>query len=408
MKRWIAMLLCLALLAGGSIQATAQTVIPPEITARGAVLMDADTGQVLYGKNQYDRMEPASLTKIMTALLALEQGEMSTAVTMPREGMDRMWESTTIGLQVGETLSREGMLYGMMLESGNDAANALAVSLAGSMSGFVEEMNREALELGLTGTHFANAHGLPDPRHYSTAYDLAQITREALKNPQFAQIAGTAAYTLREGHRTRRLSNTSGMVIPGAASYYSGAIATKTGWTDDAGYCLMTVARRDDRTLIAIVLDSTAITGDSHLLLNYGFGSFERTQLRIPTAASPLVEISDSLGNTAPAVTIYETEELSFLLPRGVSREEIVPQLPSPDYLAGADEPLTLELMAGSWPYSLYSLKLRLLEPESEEFVLEGDITKTLHGKSTAFLGAGAGVALLLLKAAKDKNSAAS
>ncbi len=346
---------------------------PPAVEAGAAVLMDADTGQVLYGKEERRRMQPASLTKIMTTLLALRRGDLTEAVTMPAQAMDRMWESTTVGLRVGERTTMEELLYAMMLPSANDAANAVAIHLAGSLEEFVGWMNGAASDLGLEDTHFQNAHGLPDRRHYTTAYDMAQITRAALEDPRFAQIAGAASHTIPATNksRARGLSHLSKMVVPGAASYYPGAIAAKTGWTSSAGNCLMTAARREDRTLIVIILDSDYAVVDTAKLLDYGFGQFQRSSVRVPDINDKTVTLADTQGSTHKAVVPAAGEEVSFLLPSGAREDAVRVRMPDPEALSRGER-LTLDLVLedggeDSWPYSLTSLDLVLEDPPPDQ-----------------------------------------
>lgn len=315
-------------------------------------------------------MEPASLTKIMTTLLALELGELEEEVTIPPEAMDRMWESTTAGLMVGERLPLEELLYAMMLPSGNDAANGAAIHLGGNLGTFVDWMNQRAEELGMRDTRFRNAHGLPDRGHYSTAYDLGLLTRAAMAHPDFARVSGAPEHRIPATNRARarRLRHISQMVVPGAASYYPGTVAAKTGWTRGAGNCLMTVAQRGDRTLLVIILRSDYAVVDTMKLLDYGFEQFQRATLRLPQAVTQTLTLADSTGAPRRLVVTEEPEELSFLLPRGMDSNILRLQLPSPQDLEGEGKrPLTLDLVARGgadpWPYPLSSLGLVLLDP---------------------------------------------
>ena len=158
--------------------------------AGAAVLIDADTGQVLYGKNEHSRMEPASLTKIMTCLLAMEHSDPQEPVTATAESLNLPLDASVLGLYEGETMTMEQMLYAMMLPSANDAANAVGVHIAGSLSAFAQMMNEKAQELGLQDSTFYNSNGLPEEGHLSSAYDLAQITRAAMAYPEFLDYAG--------------------------------------------------------------------------------------------------------------------------------------------------------------------------------------------------------------------------
>lgn len=261
---------------------------PLDLYAQAAILMDADTGEILYEKNAYQRMEPASLTKIMTCMLAIEEGNPQELVTMTADGLKMMEDASSIDLVEGERLTMEQMLYALMLPSANDAANAIAIHLAGSMENFAEKMNQKAAELGLSGSNFVNPSGLPEEGHYSTAYDLAEITRAALSEPEFFTYAGASEYEIpktrwNEEHTFSHLNRT---LLKENKSYDPRAIAGKTGWTDTAGNCLMTVGEQDGVRLISILLKSDGVSGavyqDNKALFDYGFSNFKKMELALP------------------------------------------------------------------------------------------------------------------------------
>ena len=247
-----ALALSLALL----LPAPAQGAEAPAIHAEAAILMEAETGQILYEKNAHRQMQPASLTKIMTCLLAIEAGNPEQQVTVTPQALDLMEDAAAIGLQEGERLPLRELLYAAMLPSANDAANAVAIHIAGSEAAFARQMNRRAEALGLTDTRFVNASGLPVQGHSTTAYDLAEITREALRYPSFLDYAGRPSYFIRPGPENRgySFSHLNRLLLPGSGYFDARAIAGKTGWTVPAGHCLMTVAEQDGVRLIAIIL----------------------------------------------------------------------------------------------------------------------------------------------------------
>ncbi len=240
----------------------------PTVTADAAVLMDACTGQILYDKNAGLRMPPASTTKIMTALLALEGGELGQVVTVSPEAASV--GEASLELRAGEKLTLEELLYGAMLRSGNDACVAIAEHIAGTESNFVLLMNQKAKMIGANDTGFKNTNGLPAAGHYSTARDLAVITCYALKNPTFQKIVSTRGKLIgRQGERY--LNNTNRLLWS-----YAWANGVKTGTTNEAGHCLVASARRGDTQLISVVLHSDDRWADSIKLLDYGFDSFDR------------------------------------------------------------------------------------------------------------------------------------
>jgi D-alanyl-D-alanine carboxypeptidase (penicillin-binding protein 5/6) len=242
---------------------------PPPISAKAAVVIDGDTGRVLYDLNAHERRAPASTTKIMTALLAIRDGgDLDRTVISDVDG-SQMPDSSIMGLKPGFPISMRDLLYGLMLPSGNDAAIVLAEQVAGSTPAFVDLMNRTAAELGLRDTHFVNPHGLDDVHHYSSAYDLARLGRVAMQDPVFAQIAGT-----REWHLSPPwdydLHN--GNTLLGG---YPGADGVKIGWTDWAGWTLVASAQRDGHRLFVTVLDSEDRNADASALFDWAFASYE-------------------------------------------------------------------------------------------------------------------------------------
>ncbi len=250
---------------------------PAGISARGAVLVEADSGEVIWGQNAHTRLPMASTTKIMTALVALEQMSPQTEVTIPAEAVGV--EGSSVYLVEGEILTLEQLLYALLLESANDAAAAIAVAVAGSVEEFAALMNRKAAELGLTDTHFVNPHGLDHDEHYTTAYELATITRAALENPAFREICATRRKTIplhggsaEEG--ARLLLNHNKLL-----SAYDGCIGVKTGFTKRTGRCLVSAAERDGVTLIAVTLNAPDDWRDHTTLLDYGFALYESVEL---------------------------------------------------------------------------------------------------------------------------------
>ncbi|MDR0974788.1 MAG: D-alanyl-D-alanine carboxypeptidase [Ruminococcus sp.] len=237
----------------------------PSVSAKAAVLIDAKTGQIVFGKNENERLPMASTTKIMTTLLMLESGDLDTEFLM---GPEILVEGSSMGLLEGDLVSKLDLCYGMMLPSGNDAANAAAYILGGGTAGFSELMNKKAAALGMKNSHFVTPSGLHAANHYSTASDMALLTREALSNPVFAEIAATESIKLEFGNPPypRWLSNSNKLL-----SLYDGCIGVKTGFTDEAGRCLISAAERNGVKLICCTLDDPNDWADHTNLLNYGF-----------------------------------------------------------------------------------------------------------------------------------------
>jgi len=243
----------------------------PGVSAEAAALIDVASGRILYHKNGDKKMRIASLTKTMTAIVAIESGHLQDVVTVPPEAVGV--EGSSIYLQKGERLTLEELLYGLMLRSGNDAAVAIAIHVGGSVQGFVHMMNEKAALLGMTNTNFNNPHGLDDSNmHYSTANDMVKLSAYALKHPVFKQIVSTKTKNISwEGHNwDRRLQNKNKLL-----HLYKGADGVKTGYTKLARRCLASSATRDGRQLAAITLNAPDDWNDSMNLLDWGFRTFQ-------------------------------------------------------------------------------------------------------------------------------------
>lgn len=269
----VAMLL-IELIGGFGVVAGAQEVSELEINSTAYIVIDADTGEIFAQKNAHDHRAMASLTKVFTAIEALKRAPVDLTVTTQDSDVYND-ESTRVGFGAGEQFTLLDLLYGMLLPSGNDAAHAIARDI-GAQPGdtdpdqgyerFISWMNERIKLMGLQDTNLVNPHGWGVPNHYSTAYDLATFMRYAVQDPTFLDIIGTSSYTTTNGYsftNTNKLLNTDGELLGG-----------KTGYDDDAGYCLIEVARRDGRTMISVTLDGVAPDDwydDNVVLLNYAF-----------------------------------------------------------------------------------------------------------------------------------------
>lgn len=246
---------------------------PPILSAQGAILMDAKTGQVLYDRNMNKKLAPASTTKIMTAILAIESGRLDETTRVSAHAAATAGSS--LNLYPGQIITLRELVTGLLLRSGNDAAVAIAEHLSGSVDAFVEIMNKKAISIGAVHTHFRNPHGLSAPNHLSTAFDLASIARYALLNPTFSQIVSTKETNIewldRKGkNQDRNLRNTNKLLW-----MLSDADGVKTGTTNIAGPCLVSSATRDNQRLIAVVLHDHSRWYDSMQLLKYGFDHYD-------------------------------------------------------------------------------------------------------------------------------------
>lgn len=284
-KRFAVCLICLIVMAScicikargdNSLAASVSAAYAePQIAARAAVVIEYESGRVIFEKNSDMTLPMASTTKIMTTLLTLESGDIDEWFTVDSDAI--RVEGSSMGLKEGKTVSKRILAYGMMLPSGNDAANAAAVAVAGSIDSFVEMMNQKAGELGLLNTHFVTPSGLDDytDEHYSTAMDMAVLTRAALSNETFRDICSTTSISLSYGDGEEFWLSNSNKLL----SSCEGVIGVKTGFTDKAGRCLVSACCRDGVTLICVTLKDPNDWYDHSNLYDYCFSLVESVEL---------------------------------------------------------------------------------------------------------------------------------
>lgn len=298
MKRLIAACVAAVLLIPA---VSAEASGPPELSAASAILVDGESGRVLFENNAREERSIASITKLMTALVAAESADnLEEEVTIKPE-----WtgiEGSSIYLRAGETVTLETLLYGLLLNSGNDAAVAVAGHCAGDVEAFVERMNERAAELGMEQTHFTNPNGLSEEGHYSTAYDMALLARACMQNETVAKIVATKSITL----GTRTFTNHNKLLWR-----YEGCTGMKTGYTEMAGRTLVSSAQRDGRTLIAVTLCAPNDWADHAALFDYGFTAFPRQVLCTEGKEFRRVPVQ---GGMVPFVSAVTAEELYFPL----------------------------------------------------------------------------------------------
>lgn len=257
----------------------------PEIVGTAACMIEASTGTVLYEKKPHKKMYPASITKILTALVTLENAALDEQVTFSEECVNSLeYGDANMEMQAGEILSVEDCLYGLMLKSANEVATALAEHVGGSVEGFAQMMNDRAKQAGALDAHFTNANGLHDDDHYITAYDMAMITRDAVANPMFLSITGSTNYTVSASNKkeARTIYQRHKMVLQNSGFHYDGILGGKTGFTDQAGTTLVTYAKRNGMTLITVVLDSSGynVYNDTTALMDFGFENFNLINIK--------------------------------------------------------------------------------------------------------------------------------
>lgn len=294
---------------------------PPSINAAGCALIDASTGQMLYGKNQDTQYEPASTTKVMTALIVLEKCKLNDEVTIQQD-VDRE-DGTRIGLKKGDVLTVHELLLGLLLDSGNDAADALAYHVSGSIDEFAKLMNAKAKELGATNTNFKNPSGLPDPQHLTTPHDLALFLREAVNNQDFINISTTPSYTIamrNDPQRTINLYNKNYMINKSSKFYYPNALCGKNGYTIKANQTYVASAKKDDHILVASFLyavDKNQNFEDMKTVFDYGFDNFSWVHIY-----SKNDKVSEYKINNTLTIPLLSTKDLDYVVPKGDENKE--------------------------------------------------------------------------------------
>ncbi|MBQ4382421.1 MAG: D-alanyl-D-alanine carboxypeptidase [Oscillospiraceae bacterium] len=314
----------------------ALAVEDPEADCGAAILADLNTGTVIYAKNADEKMYPASLTKVMTAIVALDAYQNGTVkfsdtVTLTSSlYRDIGSDGSSLKFEEGERITFEELLYCVIMTSANEPCNAIAEYVSGDISAFIDQMNRMAQALGCTGTHFSNTHGMPDVDNYSTARDLFKILQKAMTIPQFTKISGTEEHTVPATNKAgaRKLTNTNNLIRQKNTYYYEYAKAGKTGYTDAAGYCVAAAAQKGDLSLGVVVLKAKSIIAEdgttkvnsfleAKRLLQWGFSNFSyRTVL---STMDLVAEIPVTLGAGANTVVLRPENSITLLLENDIN-----------------------------------------------------------------------------------------
>lgn len=300
-----------------------------DLLATSAILVDGDNGRVLYEKNGYEERAMASTTKIMTLLVALQYGNLEDQVEVSAYAASM--PDVQLNIRKGESYYLKDLLYSLMLESHNDTAVAIAEHIGGSVEGFAELMNQMAYDIGAYHTHFVTPNGLDDDNHYSTAYDLSLIARQAIEIPEFIEITNTKSYSFTDvaGNRSFTVNNHNAFL-----NMYSGAIGVKTGFTGNAGYCFVGAVERDEHKLIAVVLacgwppHKTYKWKDMKTLFDYGFSNYSLKTVYEPQPQAVAVYIENGIetnmcyGYTEDSIALYmrqgETVDYVWNVPESI------------------------------------------------------------------------------------------
>lgn len=311
----------------------------PNINSQAGILVEVSTGRILYEKNSTKQMYPASTTKIMTAILVIENCELSDIVTVSQTALNSIPTGyVTSNLQVGEELSVKDLLYVLMVPSANDAACVLAEHIAGSVEKFANMMNTKAEELGCTGTHFVNPNGIHNNNHYSTAYDLYLIANYCMKNEIFRQIVKATEYTLPATNlyknTDRVFSTTNELINPNSKNYYyKNAIGIKTGFTSQAGNCLVSEASRDGLEFISVVLKGGATNSglnaryaDSKKLFDYAYDNFTLTKIIEKSSIIDTIEIENATKETKNLDIIID-QTITVVNNKNIDINSVIPEI---------------------------------------------------------------------------------
>lgn len=288
---------------------------PPQIVGPTAVLMDFTTGQVLYDKNMHQRMYPASTTKILTAIIAIEKGKLNDVVTVNDDVKNI--DGNSIYLVPGEKLTLEQLLYAMLLESANDAAIAVADHIGGNVQAFADMMNKKAKEIGANDSHFVNPNGLPNNNHYSTPYDMALIARYAMGNATLRKIVSTIHYQIPPTNKFGKPRDLwiSNRLIKPTSFHYDGADGIKTGYTVAANQVFVGSATRNGHRLISVIMGDvgTNIWSDTIKLLNYGFNNYTLVNL---LEKDSIVTYAD-VGKVKFKLPLIAKDSFYYAVPKG-------------------------------------------------------------------------------------------
>ncbi|MDR2649590.1 MAG: D-alanyl-D-alanine carboxypeptidase [Clostridiales bacterium] len=312
------------------------------LNSEAAILMDADTGVILYQKNIEEKLYPASITKVMTALVALNAvgDQTDVRIGFSEQAVDLPPDSSTIYMLAGDTLSFTEALYGLMIASANEIANAIAENTAESYDRFIEDMNREAALLGAKNTHFVNPSGLYDMDHYTCAYDMALFMREAVKNPVFVDAISKVSYDIPPTERqpdSRPLYTLNKLMTPGGAYSRDYFIGSKSGYVDESKHTLATYAEQDGHRLISIVLraEKNKDYEDTITLMDYGFSSYRYVTVldAASVTASAVVVLDPENPKSNRSVALYAKEDVEGDYPACINEQTINIDYKIPDYI---------------------------------------------------------------------------
>ncbi len=415
-KRFLPVLMALSMILP-TFSAFAEEVTPettanqssPAIVAETAILMDAASGEILYEKNADQKMYPASITKLMTILLALEHGKLTDKITFSHDAVYSIESgSAHIAIQEGETLTLEQVLRAIILRSANEASNGVAEYVDGSIEAFAKHMTARAKELGCKNTSFLNANGLHNENHYTTAYDMALIAKELLKHEEYRSMMSETYYEIPPTNKqteVRYLHGQHQMLNENSLYYYKDAIGGKTGFTSEALNTLVTYAERDGMELIAVVMKCNGAEHytDTAALFDYGFANYESAKILSAADHTFTVKVTETYKDKAVergTITVSPAEDVYHTLPKGTDISDITVEKNLPESIKA---PITAGQTIGTLDISLHGEILKTVDLVSQDAIdgLTDAEKEELDASSlTGILkkvGIGAGIVILIL-----------
>ena len=334
-----------------------------KLNATSAILVELSTGKVIYERNAEEKRYPASVTKIMTAILVLENCKLEDMVLVTETALSNIPEGyVTCDIKPGEEISVKDLLYALMVKSANDAAYVLAEHVAGSVDEFSDMMNAKAKEIGCKGTHFVNPNGIHADDHYTTAYDMYLMGKYGMKNEMFRELVSTVKYTLPSTNlhpeADRSFKTTNDIINPSSSNYYKTAIGIKTGYTTEAGECLVAESSRDGLDFIAVVLDAgTPSQGrrfqDVKTLFNYGYDNYTITKIKEKNSIIDTIEIQNGNKETKNLNVLID-ESITVLNNKSLDINGVIPEITYNDNLLA---PITAGDKIGTVKYKVEDIE---------------------------------------------------
>ena len=381
-KRFLPFLMALSIILP-TFSAFAEEVTPetetnqttPAVIAETAILMDAASGEILFDKNADQKMFPASITKLMTILLALEHGELTDEITFSHNAIYSIEPgSAHIAIQEGETLTLEQVLRAIILRSANEASNGVAEYVDGSIEAFAKHMTARAKELGCKNTNFLNANGLHNENHYTTAHDMALIAKELLKHEEYRSMMSETYYEIQPTNKQKEVRYLHGqhqMLNENSLYYYKDAIGGKTGFTSEALNTLVTYAERDGMELIAVVMKCNGAEHytDTASLFDYGFTHYESVKILSAADHTATVKVMETYNEKAVergTITVAPAEDVYHTLPKGTDISDITVEKDLPESI---DAPVKAGQTVGTLNISLHGEVLKTVDLVSQDTI---------------------------------------